>query len=147
MKTLAKWCVPLMVMAGLIAVASNGRWLAAQESGKAAKEDKGSKGDKAEKGDKGDKEKPSAERIAAFRKAFADTKTTLVQAITAAETQTKGKAHTAEFHLSKDGKLELYVGVVAADKLQVATIDPATGKVTKVKDQGDDDDDDDDAHH
>jgi hypothetical protein len=141
MRTLAKWGLPFLVIAALIATGSAVHRLVAQERS-------ASQGEKSSKDDKG-KENP--ERVAAFRKAFADSKTTLVQAINAAETETKGKAHAAEFQLGKDGKLELYVGVVTADKLSIAIIDPATGKVTKVKEHGqgehgDDDDDDDDDH-
>jgi hypothetical protein len=96
--------------------------------------------------------KARAEHIAAFKKAFDGSKTSLGQAITAAESASSGKAFQAEMELAKDGKFGIQVLLFAGDKIMIASVDPATGKATaKEHKEGDhdhdgDDDDDDDDH-
>lgn len=131
-----KWALSLLVVAGMIIAAGTVQRLAAQDQHEGHKA--------AAQGDKAAKEKARAEHLATLRKAFADAKTTLAQAITAAETEAKGKAYAAEFEVQKDGKAEYHAYVMSGEKIQVAIVDPMTGKVTKVKEHGDHDEDDDD---
>jgi hypothetical protein len=99
------------------------------------------------------REQARAEHLAALKKAFDGSKTSLSQAIASAETASNGKAFQAEMDLGKDGKLGIQVVTFAGDKIMIASVDPATGKST-VKEhkegdhhEGDDDDDDDDHEH
>jgi hypothetical protein len=74
------------------------------------------------------------ERIEAFRKALAENKTSLVEAITLAEADRKGTAISAQMRLGKDGKLMIPVEVVVDDKPVEVIVDPETKKViTPVK--------------
>lgn len=139
MKNVSRWGLSLLVVAGLIVAVGTVQRVAAQDEHESHKA--------AAQGDKAAQEKARAEHMTALRKAFAAAKTTLAQAITAAETEAKGKAFAAEFELGKDGKTEYHAYVVSGEKVQVAIVDPTTGKVTKVKEHGDHEEDDDDDDH
>ena len=93
---------------------------------------------------KEERAKAHTEHMAAFHKAFTGSKTTLTQAIAAAETQGKGKAFDAEMELGKDKKLTIDVMLFVGEKVVKAVVDPETGKVTKTeehKDNGDEEED------
>ena len=90
--------------------------------------------------------KAYAARIVAFKKAFLASKMTLGQAIALAEAETKGKTHTADMDLDKEGKLRIAVGMLVGDKFVEAYVDPETKKVvvpTDEDDEGDEGDEDD----
>src|SRR5262249_50223327 len=114
-----------------------GSWFA-QDAGKTKQDPKVQQAKEAEA-------KARAEHLAAFKKAFPALKLPLSQAIALAETETKGKAHSADVDLGKDGKLHIEIGLVVGDEFKRAYVDPETKKVTVPKSgEGDDDDDDDD---
>ena len=85
--------------------------------------------------------KARAEHMMAFKKAFPTLKVPLSQAITLAETETKGKAHSADIELGKDGKLKIEIGLLVGDEFKRAYVDNETKKVTVPK-PGDKDEDD-----
>lgn len=60
-------------------------------------------------------------------------KTTLAKIITAAEQHSKGRAVSVISELNDDHKLMVEVYCIAADKIQVCHVDPATGTVATMK--------------
>jgi uncharacterized membrane protein YkoI len=70
--------------------------------------------------------------------AIAQAKTSLSQAITAAEARTSGKAIRAEFEQSRDGKWTFDVEVLAGGKVYDVAVDADSGAVLSVsEDQAD----------
>jgi hypothetical protein len=72
---------------------------------------------------------PRGERLEAFRKAMAENKTSLVEAIGLAEMDRKGTAISAEIRMGKDGKLKIPVEVLVEGKPVEVIVDPETKKV------------------
>ena|SRR5258708_6976921 len=74
--------------------------------------------------------------------AIGNAKTSLTQAVAAAEQKVQGKAAKAEFEQAKSGKWVFDVEVVSGDKVFDVTVDADTGSVVAaVEDKSDRDDD------
>ena len=139
MKNVSRWFAGLIAVVA-IAVAASGAYSVLAQQDAAKKDAKQTAPADAKK-------KAHDDRMAAYKKAFLGTKTTLAQAITAAESSSKGKAYDAAFDLPKSGgKPSFEIGVFIGDQMQVVSVDADSGKVTGTKkeeeegDEGDEDD-------
>jgi hypothetical protein len=84
-----------------------------------------------------------AKRIAAFKKLFPASKTSLAAAVKAVEeANPQARAYEVSFGLDKNSALTIEVGLLVGDQFASAMVDPQTGKPSTIR-QGDDDDDDD----
>jgi phosphopantothenoylcysteine synthetase/decarboxylase len=95
-------------------------------------------------------EKTHAEHRAAFVKAAMASKTSLQDAILAAEAATHGRAVVAEMEMGTDGVLAIDVEVLVGGALKEVVVNPDTGKIVTAaaeddedEEEGEDDDDDD----
>jgi hypothetical protein len=118
------------------------RALVAQDQGKPAAKPAAAPAAKPQDADA--KKKAHAERMATFKKLFPAAKTTLAQAVEAAEKKTKGKAFEVSFGLTKDSKLNLSVVLVSDEKFVTVGVDPMTGVAAEPKAPGEENEEDDD---
>ena len=102
--------------------------------------------DAAKKKAAADKKAAHEERMAAFRKLYPTSKTSLAAAIESAEKKSKGRAYEARFGLSKDKKLTLSVGVTIGDKFMEVAVDPETGTASDAKAEEDEEDEEHEEH-
>jgi hypothetical protein len=76
-------------------------------------------------------EDPAArgEKLEAFKKALAENKTSLVEAIGLAEAEKKGVAFSGQIRLGKNGKLKIAIDLMVDGKPVEVVVDPETKKV------------------
>src|SRR5262249_49373416 len=120
-----KWFLGVIAVV-LTAVVGGGLRVMAQDANK----DKDKHEKEESSASKDARAKARAEHLAAFKKAFEASKTSLSQAIAAAEAVTSGKAFEAQMETHKDGKLGIQVVLFAGEKIMIASVDPETGKAT-----------------
>ncbi len=147
MNQLAKWSLALVATTGLAFVVSASIPVSQDTGKKTETQQEKEKMAKAKEAAM----KAHADRMAAFKKAMPTLKTPLSEAILLAEKETKGKAHSGDVEMGKDGKLYIEVGLLVGDKLEAARVDPETKKVALSKhgeeeehEEGDDEDEDED---
>jgi hypothetical protein len=80
------------------------------------------------KGEKEEAKQKKAEQIAALKKSFPNARTSLAAALATGEAETRGRAHSVAYTMTKEGKLTIEVGLLVNDKLVALHVDPDTGK-------------------
>jgi hypothetical protein len=136
---MTRWLAGAVAVCVLAGTAMTTRVAFAQD----AKKDAGAKPQDDKKKSEADQKKMHEEKIAAFKKLYPTSKTSLAAAIEAAEKKSKGKAYAASFGIDKEKKLTLSVEVTIGDKFMVVGVDPATGTAAEPKaeeEEGDEDD-------
>jgi len=142
MSRMTRWLTGAVAVCVLAGTAMTTRIAFAQET----KKDPGAKSQEDKKKGEADKKAAHEEQMAAFKKLFPTSKTSLAAAIDAAEKKSKGKAYAASFGINKEKKLTLSVEVTVGDKFMVVGVDPATGTAAEPKADEDDEGDEDDEH-
>lgn len=142
MSRMTRWLVGAVAVCVVAGTATWSQMAFAQETKKEA----GAKGQEDKKKSDADKKAAHEERLAAFKKLYPTSKTSLAAAIDAAEKKSKGKAYAASFGLDKEKKLTLNVEVTVGDKFMVVGVDPATGAAAEPKSGEDEEGDEDDEH-
>ena len=137
MTRMTRWLAGAVAVCVLAGTAMTTRMAFAQET----KKDAGAKSQEDKKKSEADKKAKHEEKMAAFKKLFPTSKTSLASAIDAAEKKSKGKAHAASFGINKEKMLTLSVEVMVGDKFMVVGVDPETGTAAEPKaDEHDDHD-------
>jgi hypothetical protein len=139
---MTRWLVGAVAVCVLAGTAMTSQIAFAQEK----KQEHDAKGQDDKKKGEADKKKMHEEKVAAFKKLFPTSKTSLAAAIDAAEKKSKGKAYAASFGIDKEKKLTLSVDVTVGDKFMAVAVDPATGVAADPKAEEDEDGDEDDEH-
>ena len=142
MSRMTRWLAGAVAVCVLAGTAMTSQFAFAQEK----KPEAGAKGQEDKKKSEADKKAMHEEKVAAFKKLFPTSKTSLAAAIDAAEKKSKGKAYAASFGIDKEKKLTLSVEVTVGDKFMVVGVDPATGTAAEPKADEDDEGDEDDEH-
>ena len=142
MSRMTRWLAGAVAVCVLAGTAMTSQFAFAQEK----KPEAGAKGQEDKKKSEADKKAMHEEKVAAFKKLFPTSKTSLAAAIEAAEKKSKGKAYAASFGINKEKKLTLSVDVTVGDKFMAVAVDPATGTAAEPKADEDDEGDEDDEH-
>ena len=142
MTRMTRWLASAVAVCVLAGTAMTTRMAFAQET----KKDAGAKPQDDKKKSEADQKKMHEEKLAAFRKLYPTSKTSLAAAIEAAEKKSKGKAYAASFGINKEKKLTLAVEVTVGDKFMAVSVDPETGAAAEPKSGEDEEGDEDDEH-